>query len=362
MKPGFRLLALVASLGLVCLCSGCAERLLTCPRIAKLPAPPPPQLHPETVFFATDRAQESPPPLDFLGEMNLSENRITYGARCEDPVNGAVVICDRPPWFTKELPTTLGKDEFLDGIKAAHSDVVLFVHGFNFSFDESTQIAVRLVQRAGIRAVPVAYSWPSEGKFSAYGVDYDRNEWTIEHLMQFIQDLVNALPDGAVLHIVAHSMGNRALLWALAGLNLPQQRLGQLVMIAPDVDAEIFKDLVLRSGPFRRRTLYVSNRDLALRASGWLRPNAPRAGDARKQYVVVKGMDTIDMSPLKVDASGHSIFSYSQSMFDDLGAVLKDEDPAARKLNACKVISIDTYNAAHGVQLPCVVYQFPPPK
>jgi esterase/lipase superfamily enzyme len=366
MKPGFRShrpkFALLAFLGLVCLCSGCAERLLTCPRVAKVPVPPPPQQHPETVLFVTDRAQKSPQTFNFSGEMNLSENRITYGAVCEDPVNGAVVICERPPWFKKELPATLGKAEFLDGIKAAHSDVVLFVHGFNYSFDESTQITARLVQRAGIGAVPVAYSWPSGGKFSAYGVDYDRNEWTIEHLMQFIQDLVNALPDGVVLHIVAHSMGNRALLWALAGLNLPEQRLGQLVMIAPDVDAEIFKDLVLRSGPFRRKTLYVSNRDLALQAAGWLRPDAPRAGNARKQYVVIKGMDTIDMSPLKVGTSGHSVYNYSQLMFDDLGAVLKGEDPTARKLNACRVTSIDAYNAAHGAQLPCVVYRFPPPK
>ena len=210
--------------------------------------------------------------------------------------------------------------------------------------------------------MPVAYSWPSEGKFSAYGVDYDRNEWTIEHLRVFIQELVNALPNGTVLHIVAHSMGNRALLWALAGLNLPEQRLGQLIMIAPDVDAEIFKDLVARSGPFRRKTLYVSNHDLALRAAGWLRSNSPRAGSASKQYLVVKGVDTIDMSPLKAGRSGHSVYSYSQLLFDDLGAVLKNEEPTVRKLNSCRVTAIDTYNAAHGEQLPCVVYRFPPAK
>ena len=314
------------------------------------------------VLFVTDRARESSQTLNFSGEMNLSENRITYGARCEDPVNFATAICQKPSWFPKQLPSTLGKAEFLDGIKASHSDVLLFVQGFNFSFDESTQIAVRLVQRAGIRAVPVAYSWPSESKFSGYGVDYDRSEWTIEHLRQFIQDLVNALPNGAVLHVVAHSMGNRALLWALADLNLPEQRLGQLVMIAPDVDAEIFKDLVLRSGPFRRKTLYVSNRDFALQAASLLRPNSPRTGDARKQYVVIKGMDTIDMSPLKVSGSGHSVYNYSQLMFDDLGALLKDTDPTARKLNTCRVTSIDTYNTAHGTQLPCVVYRFPPLK
>ncbi len=145
MKPGCRshrrTVALFAYLAVVCLCSGCAEHLLTCPRVAKVPVPPPPQQYPEMVLFATDRAQESPQTLNFSGEMNLSPNRITYGAKCEDPVNGAVAICETPSWFQKELPATLGKAELLDGIKAAHSDVVLFVHGFNFSFDESTQIA-----------------------------------------------------------------------------------------------------------------------------------------------------------------------------------------------------------------------------
>lgn len=343
----------------VCLCSGCANRLLTCPRMVQVPESLPPPAYPETVLFVTDRAQTSSPTIEFSGEMNLSEQRMTYGAKCEDPTAGGVAICKKPTWLKTELPTLLGRVEFFDGITAAHSDVVLYVHGFNFSFDEATQIAMRLVQRTGIQAVPVAYSWPSLGRFSAYGVDYDRNEWTIEHLREFIRELVNALPDGAVLHIVAHSMGNRAVLWALAGLNLPEQHLGQLVMLAPDVDAEIFKDLVVHSGPFRRKTLYVSNHDLAIRAAGWLRPNSPRAGDARSQYVVIKGMDTIDMSPIKAGKSGHSVYSYSQPLFDDLGALLKNEDPTARKLNSCRVTSIDTYNATHGTELPCVVYQFP---
>jgi esterase/lipase superfamily enzyme len=356
LRPTAALMALAA---VICLGTGCAERLLTCPRAVKVPEPPPPQQHPETVLFVTDRAPESPHAFNFSGKMNLSAKRITYGAICEDPVIGGGATCEKPAWLREELPAQLEKSDLLDGIRAAHSDVVLFVHGFNFSFDESLQIAVRLVQRTGTRAIPVAYSWPSEGKFSAYGVDYDRNEWTIEHLQDFIQNLVNALPDGAVLHIVAHSMGNRALLWALAGLNLPDQHLGQLIMIAPDVDAEIFRDLVSRSGPFRRKTLYVSNHDLALRAAGWLRPTVTRAGNARQEYVVIQGVDTIDMSPLKAGASGHSVYNYSQLLFNDLGAVLKDQDPGARKLNTCKVTNINSYNAAHGTELPCLVYRLP---
>lgn len=366
MKPGTRphrpTVALLVVVAMVCLSAGCAERLLTCPRAVKVPEPHPPQQHPEVVLFVTDRFQESPQNFNFSGELNLSEKRMTYGARCEDPVNGGIAACEKPAWLKQQLPTRLEKDEFFDGIRAVHSDVVLFVHGFNFSFGESTEIAARLVQRTGIRALPVAYSWPSEGRFSAYGIDYDRNEWTIEHLRDFIRDLVNALSDVAVLHIVAHSMGNRAVLWALAGLNLPERRLGQLIMIAPDVDAEIFKDLVLRSGPFRRKTVYVSSHDLALRAAGWARSGAPRAGDAKKQYVVIRGMDTIDTSPLKAGRAGHSVYNYSQLMFDDLGAVLSDESPTNRKLTACRVASIDRYNATHGTHLPCVVYRFSPPK
>ena len=110
--------------------------------------------------------------------MNLSEKRVTYGARCEDPVNGGAASCQQPVWLKAALPAILGKTEFFGAISAAHSDVVLYVHGFNFSFDESAEIAARLVQRAGIQALPVAYSWPSEDRFAAYGVDYDRNEWT----------------------------------------------------------------------------------------------------------------------------------------------------------------------------------------
>jgi len=314
------------------------------------------------VLFATDRAPESQQIGGFSGEMNLSGTRMTYGARCEDAAIGSTSVCEEPPWLRERLPARLDKREFLDRIRASDSDVVLFVHGFNISFDESLEITLRIVQRTGVQAIPVAYSWPSHSRVSAYGVDYDRNEWTIEHLRHFIHDLVDALPEGAVLHVVAHSLGNRAVLAALASADLPQQHLGQLIMIAPDVDSEIFKDLVVRAGPFRRRTLYVSDHDWALRAAGWLRPNAPRAGDARKQYVVIKDMDTIDASPLNAGRVGHSVNYYSQAMFNDMGAVLKDERPAARKLSACTVKKITSYNADHGTQLPCTVYRFPPAK
>ena len=346
--------------------------MLTCPRIVKVPEPPAPEQHPAAVLFVTDRMPKSvseesateksssAPEPAFTSDLNLADKRVSYGARCIDPESSREEpSCAKPGWLKEALPASLTKNQFLEAIHAGNSDVLLFVHGFNYSFDESLEITLRLVERTGIRAVPVAYSWPSQAKISAYGSDYDRNEWTIDHLQALIAELVEALPPGAVLHIVAHSMGNRAVLWALTRLRLPDDRLGQLIMIAPDVDTEIFADLVLRSGAFVRRTLYVSRHDLALQASGWLRSSTPRAGDARKQFVVIKEMDTIDASPLKAGVAGHSIYDYSQLMFDDIGAVLRDKPVAERALTACTVKSIDRYNAEHGADLPCTVYQLP---
>lgn len=342
----------VAVLALVLLGSGCAKPLLTCPRAVKVPEPPSPQQHPALVLFATDRFPASREKLAFSGELNPLGTHLSYGAKCEHPTSSKTNCDDPSVW--------LERDQFLERIAAGNSDVVLFVHGFNYSFDESTEIALRIVQRAGFPATPVAYSWPSQDKVSAYGVDYDMSEWTIDHLTDFTRDLVKAVPQGKRLHIVAHSMGNRALLMALARLNLPEGRLGQLIMLAPDVDTQIFKELILHSGPFQRRTLYVSRRDLALRTAGFLHSGAPRAGDAKEQYVVIQQADTVDSSLLKAGAAGHSIYDYSQLMFEDLGAVLKDERVTGRKLTACTVKSIEKANAAQGTSLPCVVYRLPP--
>jgi esterase/lipase superfamily enzyme len=317
----------------------------------KVPAPPAPQQHPALVLFATDRLPETPENLSFSGHLNPAGNHMSYGAKCEDP-SGGKADCDTPS-------ISLDRSEFLSRVSAGNTDVVLFVHGFNYTFDESLELGLRIVQRAQFPATPVAYSWPSQGKVSMYGIDRDLSEWAIDNLREFIRELIGALPPGARLHIVAHSMGNRAVLLALARLDLSDKRLGQLILIAPDVDTQIFKELVLRSGPFQRRTLYVSQHDLALQAAGFLHSGSIRAGDARKQYLVVNDVDTVDMSPLKAGFTGHSLYDYSQVMFDDLGAVLKDEGVVERNLTACTVKSIQKQNEAQGTSLPCVVFRLP---
>lgn len=345
------MLPLVSILAL--LLSGCAKQLLTCPRVPPpLPASAVPAEHPAAVLFATDRLPESREQLLFSADLNPSGTHLSYGAKCVDP-SGEKAACDAPPRW-------LEHDDFMARIAASHSDVVLFVHGFNYGFDESLEIALRIVERTRVPATPVAYSWPSQARVSAYGVDYDMSDWTIDHLTGFIGDLTAALPEGSRLHIVAHSMGTRALLLALPRLDLPGQRLGQLILISPDVDSRIFRELILHAGPFQRRTLYVSKHDFALRTAALLlRAGSVRAGDSNKQYVVVQDVDTVDMSLLNAGVFGHSLYDYSQLMFDDLGGVLRAQTAADRQLTACTVKSIAQANTQNGTSLPCTVYRLP---
>jgi esterase/lipase superfamily enzyme len=351
---------------LLLLLSGCAKELLMCPRVVKVPAPslepgqnrstlatPAPGLpeeHPAPVLFATDRLPESQEKLTFSIALNPSGDHMSYGVKCEDPARGKAA-CDAES-------LALDRGQFLERIANAQGDIVLYVHGFNYTFDESLEVALSIVERGRFPATPVAYSWPSQGRVGGYGLDYDMSEWTVDHLAEFIRQLAPAVPAGHRLHLVSHSMGNRVVLLALSRLDLAGLRLGQLILIAPDVDSQIFSELLAHSGPFRRKTMYVSQHDWALHAVSLLHGTV-RAGDARKQYLVLSGVDTVDLSPLKAGVTGHSIYDYSQLVFDDLGAVLKEEAVAERKLTACTVKSVEAANQVNGTSLPCVVFRMP---
>jgi esterase/lipase superfamily enzyme len=343
--------SLLPAILLQLLLTGCAKELLMCPRMVRVPAPVLPEQHPAPVLFATDRFPESREKLTFSVALNPAGDHMSYGVKCEDPARSKAA-CD-----VESL--ALDRGQFLERIANAKSDIVLYVHGFNYTFDESLEVALSIVQRSRFQATPVAYAWPSQGRVGGYGIDYDMSEWTIDHLAAFLRELASAVPAGYRLHIVSHSMGNRAVLLALSRLDLTGLPLGQLILIAPDVDAQIFAELMVHSGPFHRKTMYVSQHDWALQAAGFLRSSNIRAGDAKKQYLVLSGVDTVDLSPLKAGVTGHSIYDYSQLVFDDVGAVLNDEAVTGRKLTACTVKSRQAANQANGTSSPCVVYRMP---
>src|SRR5260370_10699770 len=87
---------------------------------------------------------------------------MTYGSKCEDPA-GRLEGCTSSKIF--------GKQEFLQQISEPRKDVLLFVPGYKYSFDETLQLGLRIAERAEFDATVVAYAWPSRNRLLAYGAE-----------------------------------------------------------------------------------------------------------------------------------------------------------------------------------------------
>lgn len=118
-------------------------------------------------------------------------------------------------------------------------------------------------------------------------------------------------------------MGNRALTRALVSLlnDKPalRTRLKEVILTAPDIDADVFKRDIAPAltATGRPVTLYASSTDLALAASKKVH-GYPRAGDSGQGLVVVSGIETIDATLTDTSLLGHSYFAETKSVLSDM--------------------------------------------
>lgn len=249
-----------------------------------------------------------------------------------DPVRHVILTsvdrCDRAS-FVAQLQTALAA--------ADESDLLLFVHGYNVTFTDATRRAAQLAVDLKFRGRTLLFSWASAGDPKQYTTDESTIDWSERHFREFLQ---LALTETAAsrLHVIAHSMGNRALVRALERIDtgaLPSGSafLCQVIFAAPDIDSATFKDLAaLFHGRAERCTMYASSGDLALKASKLVHGYA-RAGEAEDSLVIVDGVDTIDASRVDTSLIGlrHSYFGSARSILSDIAALLNDrKEPSLR--------------------------------
>ena len=237
----------------------------------------------------------------------------------EDPKRHVVLLAVNP------LDAGEFNSQFHESLGAAKSkDVFVFVHGYNVNFKDAARRTAQLAYDLDFPGVPVLYSWPSQGATSAYTVDENEVEWTEPHLKQFLSELA-AQAGGARIHLVAHSMGNRALTKVMRSLAAENATplFSEVILTAPDIDAEVFeRDLAPAIQKVARHiTLYASSSDAALILSQKVN-GYQRAGDSWPNILVVPGIDTIDASGIDTDLLGHSYFAQMKAVMDDIDMLL----------------------------------------
>jgi esterase/lipase superfamily enzyme len=216
---------------------------------------------------------------------------------------------------------------------------MVFIHGFNVSFDNAIKRAGQIAYDLNFDGPVFLFTWPSRGGdtllshvLRVFDYRYDRVSAEIAgaHLEQFLDQII-VQTNFTKVHFIAHSMGNKALLDALRlsanAHSLTQVRLGEIILAAPDVERDSFIQLIGSLGNLVSKiTLYASGSDRALLASRWFWQGAPAGFVVKGQGpIVLDGVETINITAAGDSLLGlnHDIYASNPDISKDMSSILE---------------------------------------
>jgi esterase/lipase superfamily enzyme len=242
-------------------------------------------------------------------------------------------------------------------------EVVLFVHGYNNTFEKAALTMGELCHYLGREFVCAFFTWPAGGRrgiLFGYGEDGESAVFAVADLEKTIRTIAST-PGVEKIHFIAHSRGTDTLTSALSELSVEaymrrsspsrEFRIANVVLVAPDLDADValtkifkvFSDpdiyfgdepapsAVIPPAPDLKFTFYVSRDDKALATAGWLLGSITRLGriDASMltadQIAQIGALGTVDIVQVRsaTDFFGHSYFITNPRVSSDIIAMLR---------------------------------------
>ena len=215
----------------------------------------------------------SVPPRRRAGQIRIAENDI-------DPEKHFVVVGKQD--FDTEAAFVRAMRRALAQQPAGERDVMLYVHGYNNSFQDGLFRTVQMKHDFETPGVIVHYSWPSAANPLAYTHDRDSVLYARDGLEKLLRQVRSARPGRIVL--VGHSLGTMLVMETLRQMEIAtpgwsRQALGGVILVSPDLDIDLFKTQANRIArlpqPF---AIFVSSRDRALLLSQQLNGSRRRLG------------------------------------------------------------------------------------
>jgi esterase/lipase superfamily enzyme len=236
--------------------------------------------------------------------------------------------------------------------EAKSGSLLIFVHGYNMSFAETAMRTAQLAYDLEFPGIPFFFSWPSAGHITGYLKDAESAQLSENAFDQVLDDL-SQLPVSDV-YIIAHSMGSRVVsqvLKARVDRGKPTRHLSELLLAAPDINADLFRTVIapkLKTMHGTQTTVYASSSDLALRASKAVH-GYPRVGETADGVFVFPGLETIDASgaSMAVRAFGHSYLTDSAAVLKDIQAIVRQKLSAKERGLASVGASPNIYWSLH---------------
>ena len=231
-------------------------------------------------------------------------------------------------------------------------DILVFVHGFNTSYDEARSRAAQIVADSRFGGVALLFTWPSRSELFGYVSDKDSATASRDALQALLHDL-GQTPGIGKIHVLAHSMGGFLSMEALRQSAIAGDRdlgghLGQVILASPDIDMDVFASQMARIRP-ASVTVFATPSDRALSLSSVLARSRPRVGaiDASKpedrEQIEALGAKVVDISAY-ADADrfiAHAVYADSPQVLSAIGS--KIEAPRPEDMNAVSVIDASKY-------------------
>ena len=250
----------------------------------------------------------------------------------------------------------IDKPAFLNAVaaeakQARPAKVLIFVHGFNNRFDDAVYRFAQIVHDSKAPGIPVLFTWPSRGELKLRAYTYDRE--SANYSRDALEELIDALdhnPRVNEINILAHSMGNWVALEALRSRYIRPgpgvDKLKNVMLVAPDVDVDVFRTQIRRMGTKRPRfALFVSQDDKALSLSKAIWGGSPRLGevnpeqDPYRSELAQDQIEVFDLTSLKKagDDAHDRAFSDVTSVVGMIKKRLRD----GQQMTDSKSISMD---------------------
>lgn len=220
------------------------------------------------------------------------------------------------------------------------------MHGYNTLFSEALYRFTQMAEDSKSTAVPVMFTWASRGSVADYV--YDNNSATSAR--DRLEETINLIFDSGAerVSIMAHSMGNWVTVEALrqiqiSGRGLPKDRIGNIILAAPDIDVDVFKSQLRRFGkPAKPFIVIVSRDDKALAFSDFIAGDKPRLGAFTNDAELVElGAVVVDMTNVKsTDGFNHSKFAQLAELAPELRGVMARARPEASQDELMKKLGL----------------------
>ncbi len=231
----------------------------------------------------------------------------------------------------------LQQTDLIEILKKSERTPLVFVHGFNVSYQEAILRAAQIAYDLKYQGPIVLFTWPAgagDGFFDdkLLNKTYENNLANARASVEFFKNfLLDCQKNNIKINLAVHSMGHQVVLPALKKMGEKNQNkflINELVLNAPDFEVDEFKAMTKNIKQTSQRvTLYCSYNDKAMLASKTFNNSGSRLGAC----AAFDDFDTVNVS-LVDDTTlglGHGYYS-SRAILSDVFQTLLGIDAQKR--------------------------------